>query len=180
MGLLMTYHNEGNSSMLPEITDDLRSSSALYAEISKTALDLADWTSAPSVRVLQTVLITGWRYHHVDARSNSFDGQGRSCLAYKSLLHVAYEQCCALNIDKFQSDPNATFTNDPSLPNSAPSMRRQLALRLWFSYLVVETLLSDHQFHRKGPLVEYVLPGLFTGERDPNKPRLCRRPLRLA
>lgn len=163
MGLLTAYHAPSNP-WGEAVDSDLRRASAYYAELSKTALELADWTSSPSIRVLQAVLVTGWRYHHADARSNSFDGQGRSCLAYRSLLHVAYEHCCALNIDKLQSDPNATVGNDPSLPNASPAMRRQFGLRLWFTYLVVETLLSDHQFHRQGPITEYVLPGMFTGE----------------
>lgn len=163
MGLLTTYHSP--RSQWEEETDiDYSRASTHYAELSRAALELADWTTSPSIRVLQAVLVTGWRYHHLDARSSSFDGPGRSRLAYRTLLHIAYEHCCALGIDTLQIDPNATIAADAFHPNSTPAMRREFGLRLWFSYLCVETLLSDHQIHRRGPITQSILPGMYTGQ----------------
>lgn len=52
-------------------------------------------------------------------------------------------------------------------------MRRQLGLRLWFTYLVVETLLSDHQYHRQGPITDYLLPGMYTGKHVRTRRKDC-------
>lgn len=162
MGLLTTYHSP-RSSWEEEADIDYRRASAHYAELSKAALELADWTASPSIRVLQAVLVTGWRYHHLDARNSAFDGRGRPSLAYKTLLHVAYEHCCALNITTLQVDSDATIAPDYVALNASPSMRRQFGLRLWFTYLVVETLLSDHQVDREQSSMDIVLPGMYTG-----------------